>query len=149
MSESRNAGKKLVRHQKFFHKSIASVRHRHSGIKASPETLITDLSAIVQLCSFAITTEFFYLVDISWPPVAVLFLRRVSNIIDDNLCPSRLRFPYFTPNRFLDEFWRMFKTHSLYDWGVPCGYLYIIIYTKNSYMYLAKTQDDRTAYSQL
>ena len=35
--------------------------------------------------------------------------------------------------------------------GVPkyCGYLYVIVYTKNSYMYLAKNQDDRTSYSQL
>jgi hypothetical protein len=30
-----------------------------------------------------------------------------------------------------------------------CGYLYIIIYTKNSYMYLSKIQDDRTSHSRL
>jgi hypothetical protein len=33
--------------------------------------------------------------------------------------------------------------------GWCCGYLYIIIHTENSYMYLAQNQDDRTPYSQL
>ncbi len=33
--------------------------------------------------------------------------------------------------------------------GTYCGYLYVIVYTKNSYMYLSKNQDDKTSYSQL
>ncbi len=33
--------------------------------------------------------------------------------------------------------------------GGPCGYLYIIIYTKIHIEYLSKTQDDRITYSQL
>ncbi len=56
MPECPNAGKKLVRHRHFFRKSIASVRHRHSGI---PEAVATDESGIVQLCLFALVTEFF------------------------------------------------------------------------------------------
>ncbi len=38
---------------------------------------------------------------------------------------------------------------SVYLSFIVCGYLYIIIHTENSYMYLAQNQDDRTPNSQL
>ncbi len=78
MPECPNAGKKLVRHRHFFRKSIASVRHRHSGIRVSPEALATDESGIVQLCLFALVTEFFLRGQqlIPWPFDGRLFLEK-------------------------------------------------------------------------
>ncbi len=45
ISKCRNAGipgKRLVRHRHFYSYSTVSVRHRHSGIRVSAVSLVTD-----------------------------------------------------------------------------------------------------------